>query len=77
MVAVNGRKWSKDELRDALIASGRGVSETTLLIEKDDLYKSVVLNYSGGPREAHLVRIDGTTDVLSLIAQPRVAGSSP
>lgn len=71
LVAVNGRKWSKEELRDALAATARGATTMTLLLQKDDLYRSVDLHYSGGPREPHLVRIPGSVDLLTLIARPR------
>lgn len=71
LVAVDGRKWSKEELRDALSASAHGEITITLLIEKDDRYRSVDLRYGGGPREASLVRIPGTADVLGAIARPR------
>jgi predicted metalloprotease with PDZ domain len=71
LVAVNGRKWSKEELRDALAATARGATTTTLLLQKDDLYRSVDLHYSGGPREPHLMRVPGSVDLLTLIARPR------
>ncbi|MBV9724018.1 MAG: PDZ domain-containing protein, partial [Gammaproteobacteria bacterium] len=72
LVAVNGRKWSKEELRDALAASSRGFTTVTLLLQKDDIYRSVALHYDGGPREPRLVRIEGSADLLTLIARPRV-----
>jgi predicted metalloprotease with PDZ domain len=71
LVAVNGRKWSKEELRDALAATARGATTMTLLLQKDDLYRSVELHYSGGPREPRLMRVPGSVDLLTLIARPR------
>ncbi len=71
LIAVNGRKSSKDELRDALAATSRGSTTVTLLLEKDDVYRSVDLHYAGGPREPRLVRIEGSADLLTLIARPR------
>jgi predicted metalloprotease with PDZ domain len=75
LVAVNGRKWSKDELRDALAVTAHGVTTVTLLLEKDDLYRSVDLHYAGGPREPHLVRVPGSGDLLTLIVRPRAAAA--
>jgi predicted metalloprotease with PDZ domain len=72
LVAVNGRKWSRDELRDALAATAHDASKVTLLIERGDLYQSVELSYSGGQREPRLVRVAGTPDLLAQIARPRV-----
>jgi predicted metalloprotease with PDZ domain len=71
LIAVNSRKWSRDDLRDALVATARGAAGVTLLIERGDSYRSVELSYTGGPREPHLVRLPGTPDVLALIARPR------
>ena len=72
LVAVNGRKWSRDELRDALTATAHDASKITLLIERGDLYQSAELSYSGGQREPRLVRVAGTPDLLAQIARPRV-----
>jgi hypothetical protein len=54
-----------------LAATASGVTTVTLLLQKDDLYRSVELHYSGGPREPHLVRVEGSADLLTLIATPR------
>ena len=75
LIAINGRKWSRDTARDAL-ASGAHAQPgavLTLLVEKDDVYKSVELHYAGGERFPQLVRITGTADVLADITRPRAA----
>jgi len=71
VIAVNDRKWSTDELRDALTATGRGGSSVALLVERGGIYKRLELTYSGGPREPRLVRVAGTPDVLTAIAASR------
>ncbi len=68
VIAVNDRKWSKDELRDALAATARGTAGVTLLVERGDVYKQLELAYSGGAREPRLVRVAGTPDLLGAIA---------
>jgi predicted metalloprotease with PDZ domain len=73
LIAVNSRKWSKDVLHDAVAATATGAPGLTLLIEKDDLYKTLDLRYSGGERYPHLVRNSGVPDLLSAIARPRAA----
>ncbi len=73
VIAVNDRKWSKEELRDALELTAHGGSSVSLLIERGDAYRRVELSYSGGAREPHLERVQGTPDLLSAIAKPRVA----
>ena len=71
VIAVNGRKWSKDVLHDALVASGQGTGKLSLLVLKDDLYKAVELEYAGGERYPHLVRDPTQPDLLGAIAEPR------
>ncbi|HVW69645.1 MAG TPA: PDZ domain-containing protein [Steroidobacteraceae bacterium] len=73
VIAVNDRRWSKDELRDALALTARGASGVSLLIERGDAYERVELSYSGGAREPHFERIPDTPDLLSAIAKPRTA----
>ncbi len=70
LIAVNGRRWAPEELRDALGASARGVPSLTLLIERGDQFRTVELHYEGGPREAHLVPVAGAPDLLDRIAAP-------
>ena len=45
----------------------------TLLVQKDDTFKTLELRYSGGERNPDLVREPGAPDVLSQIGQPRTA----
>ena len=72
VTALNGYKWSKELLHDTLAApdSSGGL---TLLIQKDDMFKSVELKYSGGERYPNLLRDPSSTDLLSQIAHPRTA----
>ena len=67
LVAVNGRKWSKEVMSDALIASRSDVNSMTLLVETNDEYRTLQLPYHGGPRYPTLVRNAGTEDLLSAI----------
>lgn len=69
LIAVNGRKWSKDAMHDALADTGATV--IALLIEKDDRYKTLELRYAGGERYPRLVREAAAEDLLSAIARPR------
>ncbi len=71
ILAVNDRKWSKEELRDALEQTSSAVDRITLIIQRGDIFKHSTLVYSGGPREPRLVRLAGSPDLLSAIAAPR------
>ena len=69
LVAVNGRRWSKEILREAIRASRRG-QPVELLVENTEYYKSYRLEYSGGERYPVLTRDASKPDLLSRIIQP-------
>jgi predicted metalloprotease with PDZ domain len=69
LVAINGRAWSKDVLRDALRASKGSNQPIELLVENAKFYKTYSIAYHDGIRNPHLERIDGA-DVLGQILQP-------
>jgi predicted metalloprotease with PDZ domain len=71
LVAVNGRRFSPEILRDAIKAA-RGSSATVdLLVENTDYYKTYKLDYHGGEMYPHLVRDESKPDFLSEILKPR------
>lgn len=70
LVAVNGHKWSKEVLHDALAAQSPDASSLSLLVEKDDEYRTLELHYNGGERYPNLVREPGEADLLAAIARP-------
>jgi predicted metalloprotease with PDZ domain len=72
LIALNGYKWSKELLHDTLAHPEAG-GPLTLLLEKDDMFKTLVLHYSGGERYPNLIRDAGTEDLLGKIARPRAA----
>jgi predicted metalloprotease with PDZ domain len=70
LVAVNGRKFTPDILREALKAGKDNGSKLELLIMNGDYYKTHVLDYHGGEKYAHLVRDETKPDMLSEIIKP-------
>jgi predicted metalloprotease with PDZ domain len=73
LIAVNGRRWNPDGLREA-IRQARGAHEPIeLLIENEDFFRTYKIDYHGGERYPHLERIDGKPDVLSDIARMKAA----
>jgi predicted metalloprotease with PDZ domain len=70
IIALNGYKWSKELLHDTLGAPADPSAAITLLIEKDDTYKTLELKYSGGERYPNLLREPSAPDVLSQITRP-------
>jgi predicted metalloprotease with PDZ domain len=71
VVAVNGRSFSSDVLRDALLAGKTGTAPLELLVENTEYYKTYKLDYHGGEKYPHLVRDDSKPDMLSDIVKPR------
>jgi predicted metalloprotease with PDZ domain len=70
LVAVNGRKFDPDILRDAL-KSGKGNGPNLeLLVMNGGYYKTFTLNYHDGEKYAHLVRDESKPDILSEIIKP-------
>jgi predicted metalloprotease with PDZ domain len=69
LVAVNGRKWSKSVLRDALKASQGNDQPIDLLIENAHFFKTCSISYHDGEKNPHLERAGGP-DVLDEILKP-------
>jgi predicted metalloprotease with PDZ domain len=67
LIAVNGRQYSPEVLRDALKAGKESSAPLELLIENTDYYKTYKLDYHGGERYPHLVRDESKPDLLSEI----------
>jgi predicted metalloprotease with PDZ domain len=83
VVALNGYRWSKELLHDTLAApaapadpdAGRG--KLALLVQKDDTFKTLELQYAGGERYPNLVREPASADLLAQIARPRAPLQAP
>ena len=70
LIAVGGRKYSKDVLSDALKAD-RADKALHLLIEKDEIFSPVDLSYAGHARHPRLERDTANPDLLTEILKPR------
>jgi len=62
IIALNGYKWSKELLQDTLAAPPDPSGKLTLLVQKDDMFKTLELHYSGGERYPDLTRVPGAPD---------------
>jgi predicted metalloprotease with PDZ domain len=71
LVAVNGRKFSPQVLRDALRTGQASSDPLDLLVENTDYYRTFKLDYHGGEKYPHLVRDEAKPDLLSEIIKPR------
>jgi predicted metalloprotease with PDZ domain len=73
LVAVNGRKFSSDVLKDAIKAAPSTKGPLELLIENHEFFSTHPLDYHDGLRNPHLAREAKAADVLSEIIAPHAA----
>ena len=71
LIAVNGRQYSADILRDALREGKTGSAPLELLVENTTYFKTYRIDYHGGEKYPHLERDESKPDVLSDIIKPR------
>ena len=72
VIAVNGHKYSADVLDAAIREAQSTRKPISVLVENDDFYRTLSVEYYDGPRFPHLVRIDGTPDLLVTVLAPRL-----
>ena len=71
LIAVNGRQFSPDVLREALRAAKNSSAPIDLLVENTDYYKTYKIDYHGGEKYPHLVRDDSKPDLLTEILKAK------
>lgn len=71
LLAVNGRGYSADLLRQALIDAQKNGQPIELILKNLDRWRTVRIDYREGPRYPRLERLAGTPDRLSAILRPR------
>jgi predicted metalloprotease with PDZ domain len=69
LIAVNGRKWNIDILREAIKRAKSSAEPIELLAENGDFFQTYRVDYHGGERFAHLEQISGRPDMLSDIVK--------
>ncbi len=70
IIAVNGRKYSSDIIRDALRLGKATTGPLELLVANGEFYKTYAVEYHGGERYPYLERDSSKPDVLSSIISP-------
>jgi predicted metalloprotease with PDZ domain len=71
LIAVNGKKFSADVLRDVLREGKSNSAVLELLVENTEYYKTFRVDYHGGEKYPHLVRDETKPDLLTEIIKPR------
>lgn len=70
IAAIDGRVLTGQEQVDAALRTAQSGTPLRLLLVGGGVYRTVALDYRGGPRYPQLERIPGTLDVLGAIAEP-------
>lgn len=68
IVAIDGEAFDADLLSNAIKRAARDKAAIELLVQNLDYYSTVRISYVGGEKYPRLVRVDGTPDLLTLIA---------
>ncbi len=71
LVAVDGRSYRPDLLKDAVKRTGADPAPVVLLMRDADMYRNVAIDYHGGLRYPTLERITADEDRLARILAPR------
>jgi predicted metalloprotease with PDZ domain len=71
VVAVDGRRMSREVMHAALERAKKGTDPIELLVENGDYFKTLKVTWHGGERHAHLEREPGQPDILTQILAPR------
>ncbi len=71
LVAVNGRRFSPEVLREAVKVTKNSNAPLELLVENTDYYKTYKIDYHGGEKYPHLVRDESKPDLLSDILKAK------
>jgi predicted metalloprotease with PDZ domain len=71
LVAVNGHRFSPEVLDAALAAAHDSHQAIELLIEHDDVFRTLHVEYFDGVRFPHLSRIDERPDTLTQVLAAR------
>jgi predicted metalloprotease with PDZ domain len=76
VIGVNNKTFSRGQLLDALSQSVKNHKIEFLLVQGEDL-RTLVLDYSGGPRYLEIVRDPAKPDRLAEILKPAALGPKP
>lgn len=71
LVAVNGRKFDEDALKEAIRAAAGNGPAPELLIHAGEVYRTVRLDWHGGLRYPHLEKVGAGPGTLDALLAPR------
>jgi predicted metalloprotease with PDZ domain len=71
IIAVNGRKYSSQWMREAVKQATKSKDPIELIVANGDFFKTIKLDYHDGERYAHLVRDESKPDMLTEILKAK------
>ena len=77
LVAVDGRKYSAQALRDAIVRAHQDKQPLQISAQADGATRQYTVRYDGGLRYPHLVRLAGKPDYLKEILAPKPVDGAP
>jgi predicted metalloprotease with PDZ domain len=75
VIAVNGRKYSVDRLREALKFAHDTHQPIELIVEASQFYKTYSVPYYDGEKISHLERVEGQPDILANILKAKTGAN--
>jgi len=75
LVAVSGRRWSPETLREAIKSAKDSLNPIELLIEDHEFFSTHRIDYHQGERYPQLRRVPPRPDLIGHIVQPRTGGA--
>jgi len=72
VVAVDGRKYSSEVMKEALARAKTSTTPIALLTESNELYETHAVDWHGGERYRVLERDTSKPDLLEQILAPKV-----
>jgi predicted metalloprotease with PDZ domain len=75
LIAVNGRQYSTQALRDEIVQARQTKKPLQIRAQGNGVTEVHTINYFGGLKFPHLVRMPGRTDYLSEILAPKPVGN--
>lgn len=75
LLAIDGRKWSTNAARAAIVTAEQTTQPVELIVESADIVRVLHVDYHAGLRNPHLVRDPERPDLLGHIIAPRFASA--
>jgi predicted metalloprotease with PDZ domain len=71
LIAVNGRKWTRERIHDAIRAAHTTAQPIELIVENKQFFRTYSISYHDGEKNPHLERVEARPDLLTDILRAR------